>query len=134
VKTVSPATRVRGRPGAPRLTTSSSPDLRTPGRRAGSAVAQGDLARRLARLPIPQEAIPRLVRFVEDEVHAALEARAKDGFSAADVEAAGGDAALLERLEKARAERERVDAIRRAGLDGLTKAELEQALEQARRR
>jgi hypothetical protein len=116
------------------LTTSSSPDLRTPGRRAGSAVAQGDLARRLARLPIPQEAIPRLVRFVEDEVHAALEARAKDGFSAADVEAAGGDAALLERLEKARAERERVDAIRRAGLDGLTKAELEQALEQARRR
>lgn len=113
---------------------STTPDLRTPGRRAGkSPLAEADLARRLARLPIPPEAIPRLVRFVADEVQAALEARARAGFTAAEIEAAGGDASLIEKLEKARTDRDRIEAIRRAGLDGLNKAELEQVLERARR-
>ena len=111
-----------------------TPDHRTPGRRAArSTLAQADLARRLARLPIPPETMPRLARFVEDEVHAALDARAREGFSVQELEAAGADAALLEKLQAARAERERVDGIRRAGLDGLTRAELEQVLDLARR-
>ncbi|MCO5171464.1 MAG: hypothetical protein M9894_34620 [Planctomycetes bacterium] len=115
------------------MSTPSTPN-ETPGRRAArSALAQADLARRLGRLPLPPEAIPRLVRFVEDEVHAALEARAAEGFTAAEVEAAGGDAALLEALERRRAERERLAGLRRAGLDRLDRAELEQVLEQARR-
>lgn len=115
--------------------TSSQPsDPRTPGRRAArSALAQADLARRLARLPIPPEAIPRLARFVEDEVHAALDARASEGFTAREIEAAGGDAALVEKLTQARLERERLEGMRRAGLDGLTRAELEQVLDLARR-
>lgn len=109
-------------------------DHRTPGRRAArSTLAQADLARRLARLPIPAEAIPRLTRFVEDEVHAALEARAREGFSRQELEAAGADAALLDKLEAARADGERIAGIRRAGLDGLTRAELEQVLELARK-
>lgn len=111
-----------------------STDLRTPGRRAGrSTLAEADLARRLARLPIPPEAIPRLTRFIADEVQAALDARARGAFTAGEIEAAGGDPALVEKLEKARAERERVEGIRRAGLDTLTPAELEQVLERAKR-
>lgn len=111
-----------------------SSDHRTPGRRAArSTLAQADLARRLARLPLPPEAIPRLARFVEDEVHAALEARAAEGFSAQELEAAGADAALLERLGSARVEQERLAGLRRAGLDGLTRAELEQVLDLARK-
>ena len=122
--------------GVPGATLSTTPsDLRTPGRRAGrSTLAEADLAKRLSRLPLPQEAIPRLVRFVSDEVHAALEARAREGFTAQELEAAGVDAALLEKVAKARADREKIDAIKRAGLDGLTKAELEQVLERASRR
>lgn len=109
-------------------------DHRTPGRRAArSTLAQADLARRLARLPIPSEAIPRLARFVEDEVHAALEAQARQGFTVEELQAAGADAALVGKLQAARAERERVEGIRRAGLDGLSRAELEQVLDLARK-
>lgn len=107
----------------------------SPGRRAPrSTLAQGDLARRIARLPVPAEARARLVRFVEDEVHAALEARAAEGFTAAEVEAAGGDAALLEKLEKHRAAREKAQALRAAGLHTLSAEALAEVIERARAR
>ncbi len=105
----------------------------SPGRRARSALAQGDLARRLARLPLPPEAIPRLVRFVEDEVHAALEARDREGFTLAEVEAQGGDAALLEKLEKHRADRALAAKLRAAGLHTLSKDELAAVVDRARK-
>lgn len=110
---------------------STSPGRRAPAR---STLAQGDLARRIARLPVPAEARARLARFVEDEVHAALEARAAEGFTAAEVEAAGGDAALLERLEKRRADREKAQALRAAGLHALSADALAEVVERARTR
>lgn len=111
-------------------------DLRTPGRSAGarSTLAAQDLLRRLQRLPIPAEALPRLARFVEDEVAAALENAGKDSFSAAEVTAAGGDADLVAALRKRRAEAERVESLRRAGLSALAPEELERVLELARRK
>lgn len=113
------------------MTTSDAPQ-HTPGRRAGSTVAQHDLANRLARLPIPREAIPRLTRFVAEEVEQALAAqRADDQFSAAEIEAAGSPE-LVEALRKQRQERERLEAIRAAGLADLPPEALQAILAAAR--
>ena len=104
----------------------------TPGRRAGSALGQHDLASRLVRLPIPREAIPRLTRFIADEVEQALEAsRRDDQFTADEIEAAGGGE-LLEALRKQRAEHHTVQAIRAAGLADLSPDALRAALDAAR--
>lgn len=59
------------------LTDNAKPaDPRTPGRRAraASALGRSDLARRVARLPIPEDARARVARFVEDEVERARQA------------------------------------------------------------
>ena len=110
----------------------SNPLPPTPGRRAGSALGQHDLASRLVRLPIPREAIPRLTRFVADEVEQALAAaKADDQFSADEIEAAGGSE-LLEALRKQRRERATVDAIRAAGLADLSSDALQAVLDAAR--
>jgi len=113
---------------------SDSSDQRTPGRRAqaSSPLAQSDLARRLGRLPLPKEAIPRLVRFVEDEVEAALKARREASYTAEEIEAAGGDAELTGKLREQRAEREKVEAIRAARLHELPQDALAAVIEQAR--
>lgn len=110
-------------------------DPRTPGRSAGasSTLAGQDLLRRLRRLPLPPEALPRVARFVEEEVRAALEAARTETFSPAEIQAAGGSEELVEGLRKRRSEAERLEALRGA-LSGLDRDELEQVLELAKRR
>jgi hypothetical protein len=95
-------------------------------------LAQHDLAARLVRLPVPREAIPRLTRFVGEEVEQALEAaRQDDHFTAAEIEAAGG-AELLEALRAQRHEQRTVEAIRAAGLADLSPEALRAVLDSAR--
>lgn len=113
---------------------SPTPDPRTPGRNAGSTLAAQDLLRRLRRLPLPPESLPRVARFVEQEVRAALEASQQETFSAAEVQAAGGGEELLDALRQRRQEAERLEALRRGPLSGLDKDALEQVLELARGR
>lgn len=116
--------------------THSETDSRTPGRLASSrsTLAGQDLLRRLRRLPLPAESLPRVARFIEEEVEAALEAARRGAWTAAEITAAGGDADLLARLEKARGEAERVEALKRSGLAALDKDEVEKVLELARRK
>lgn len=116
--------------------THNETDSRTPGRTATSrsTLAGQDLLRRLRRLPLPPESLPRVARFVEEEVEAALEAARKASFSADEIGAAGGDAELLAKLEKKRTEAERVQALKKSGLAGLDKDEVEKVLELARRK
>jgi hypothetical protein len=75
-----------------------------------------------------------VARLVEEEVQAALAAAAQDAFSAAEIQAAGGDAALLSALRERRSQAERIEALRRGGLSGLDRDELERVLELARGR
>lgn len=112
----------------------NSPDPRTPGRNASSTLAGHDLLRRLRRLPLPAESLPRVARFIEDEVRAALETSQQDAWSAAEIQAAGGSEELLTTLRQRRREAERVEALRRGALAGLDKDALEQVLELARGR
>ena len=53
--------------------TEKTSEAGTPGRQARGASAWGraDLARRVARLPIPEESRARVARFVEDELERA---------------------------------------------------------------
>ncbi len=134
--------RSRGAPAAagarasptPTVETTLSPATPTTSGRADAAspLADHDLARRLRRLPVPPEALPRLVRVVAEEVEAALEARQDDAYSADEILAAGGDEALLGRLEAARAERRRVERVRALGLHRLPAEALTKVLEAAR--
>ncbi len=111
-----------------------STDAQTPGRRASarSNLASHDLARRLSRLPVPREAIPRLTQFVLDELDEALRAHDRAGFGEDEIEAAGGSADLLDTLRKNRADAERIEAIRAAGLADLGPSDLEAVLEAAK--
>lgn len=115
-------------------TPTETSDPRTPGRRRtlASNLARADLARRLRALALPEDAVARVVRLLEDELSAALEAQARDLFSGAELEEAGAEPALLETLRRRRREREQVEAIRAAGLADLDPVQLEQVLAEAR--
>ncbi|MEZ6186786.1 MAG: hypothetical protein R3F62_17475 [Planctomycetota bacterium] len=104
------------------MSSTTAQDSRTPGRRAGapSVLAGHHLAGRLAELPLPTAAIPRLTRLVPAEVDAALEADRGERFSLAEVEAAGADSTVLEALRKLRRDQERARALRDAGITELS--------------
>jgi hypothetical protein len=114
--------------------TDTDRDPRTPGRRAGAAsvLASHDLASRVARLPLPAEARPRVVRFVEGEVERALENQRGHGFTVAEIEATEGGPELLEKLRATRADHDRATALREAGLADLPRDELEALVAAAR--
>ena len=105
---------------------------RTPGR-AGSHLGRADLLRRLQRLALGPEALPRVMRLVEDELASALEAQAKDSYTASEISAAGGDDDLVAKLRAQRTEAERIAAIKAAGLADLSKEQLEAVLAEAGR-
>jgi hypothetical protein len=109
-------------------------DPRTPGRAGplASQLGRADLIRRLSRLSLGEEALPRVLRLVEDEVAAAVASYAKDAFSASEVEAAGGDTDLVSKLRSQREDERRVAAIRSANLHTLTAEQLEGVLTEAR--
>lgn len=88
----------------------------------------------MRRLGLPPEAEPRVLRFLEDELEAALAAQSEDAFSASDVEAAGGGAELVEALRAQRSDRARAAALRRAGLADLSAEELAQVVAAAKGR
>lgn len=107
------------------MSTTTAQDSRTPGRRAGAAsvLAGHHLAGRLAELPLPTAAIPRLTRLVQEEVEAALTADRGDRFSLAEVEAAGADATVLDALKALRRDQQRARALREAGITELDSAQ-----------
>ena len=110
----------------------SESHVRTPARGAQrSAWARAHLLQRLRRLALPPAALPRLLRFLEEEVHQALETQRQELFSAEEVEEAGG-AELLAALGEARQTRERIAAIQAAGISDLSPEELEQVLAEVR--
>lgn len=115
------------------LVTDSAAD-RTPARRGSSSnLGQGDLLRRVKRLALPAEAVPRVLRFLETEIGDAVASRSEFTFSAEEIRRAGGDDALVEALRAQRKDQQRVDAIRRAGLAELPAEALEALLAEARR-
>jgi hypothetical protein len=112
----------------------SEHDSRTPGRAGGlgSQLGRADLLRRLSRLSLGEEALPRVLRVVEDEVAQAIASYSKDAFSATEIEAAGGDADLVSALRATREDERRLAAIRGAGLHELSADQLEAVLVEAR--
>jgi hypothetical protein len=110
------------------------PDPRTPGRAAalGSSLGRADLVRRLARLSLGDEALPRVLRLVEDEVAAALATHSKDSYTTAEISAAGGDDDLVAKLKATREDERRVAAIRSASLADLSADDLQAVLAGAR--
>ena len=109
-------------------------DPRTPGRSAGlgSSLGRADLVRRLRRLSLGDEALPRVLRLVEEEVAAALAAQSQDSFTAAEISQLGGDADLVAKLKAHREDTRRVAAIRTAGLATLSPDALQAVLAGAR--
>lgn len=104
------------------MSPTTAQDSRTPGRRAGapSVLAGHHLAGRLAELPLPTPAIPRLTRLVQEEVEAALALDRAERFSRAELEAAGASAEVLEKLTQLRKDQERAAALRAAGVHELS--------------
>ncbi len=99
---------------------------------SGSSLGRADLLRRLRKLPIPGSALPRVLRFVEVEIEQALAAQAADSFTTAEIEEVTGDPGAGAKLRTLREQREKVAAIREAGLADLSKDDLERVLEEAR--
>jgi hypothetical protein len=83
-------------------------------------------------LPLPQEAIARLLRFLEEEIADALTAKAADTFTIAEIEEVTGDPEVGGKLRRLREKTERIEAIRKAGLMELSSEELERVLDEAR--
>ena len=113
----------------------TSTDRRTPSRAAqglASHLGRADLLRRLQRLSLGEEALPRVLRLIEEEVAQAVASFAQDAFSASEIEEAA-DGEVLAKLRERRAERERIEAIKSAGLASLSPDELEAVLSDARR-
>lgn len=108
-------------------------DARSPGRGAPtSALARHDLLRRVERLRLSEETLPRVLRLIEREVEGALDRALLQRYSLDEVRAAGGDEALVESLIQARRDAERAEAIRAAGLHALPPEQLEALLSAAR--
>lgn len=111
-------------------------DSRTPGRVAGmtSRLGRADLLRRLEHLSLGDEALPRVLRLLEEEITKALEAQAESSFTTEEIQAVSDDAELIEKLRTQRKERDRIEAIRAAGLSNLPAEDLEALLAEARGR
>ncbi len=114
----------------------SQTDPRTPGRVASmaSSLGRADLLRRLKRLSLGDEALPRVLRLLEEEITKALEAQAESSFSTEEIQAVSEGAELIDKLRAQRQEQERVAAIRAAGLSDLPAEDLEVLLAEARGR
>ena len=112
------------------MSSTTAQEARTPGRRAGvpSVLAGHHLAGRLAELPLPTAAIPRLTRLIQEEVEAALATADKDRFSSAEIAAAGADPQVLEALRKLRRDQERARALRAAVIHELSPKQREALL------
>lgn len=106
---------------------------RTPGRaRAASAWGRADLARRVARLPIPEESRARVARFVEDELERARAAWALEAAPIAGLECPECQKPLEAALRKKQKEAEIVATLRRLGALELPADELEKLLAESR--
>ena len=114
----------------------SQTDPRTPGRVAGmaSSLGRADLLRRLKRLSLGDEALPRVLRLLEEEITKSLEAQSESSFSIEEIQAVSEDAELIDKLRAQREERERVASIRAAGLSELALEDLQAVLTEARGR
>lgn len=110
-------------------------ETRTPGRRARSASSawgRADLARRVSRLPIPEESRPRVARFVEDEVERARAAWALEAAPLAGLACPKCEKPIEDDLRKRRREDEIVATLRALGAAELSPEELEKVLDQSR--
>ena len=107
---------------------------KTPGRRArgGSAWGRADLARRVARLPIPEESRARVARFVEDEIERARAAWALESAPVAALECPECQKPIGEALKKKLRENEIVATLRKHGALDLPAEELEKLLEESK--
>src|SRR5581483_6754150 len=112
------------------LTDNAKPaEPRTPGRRARAASALGcaDLVRRVARLPIPEEARARVARFVEDELERAKQAWLAEAAPLAGLACPKCEKPIEEDLRKKRREEEMLSVLRDLSAD-----EAEKLIEQSR--
>ncbi len=102
---------------------------RTPGRRARAASAWGraDLVRRVARLPIPEEARARVARFVEEELEKAQKAWLADAAPLAGLTCPKCEKPIEDELRKRRREDEILAVLRDVPAD-----EAEKLLDQSR--
>jgi hypothetical protein len=110
-------------------------ESRTPGRRARAATSawgRADLARRVSRLPIPEESRARVARFVEDEIERARAAWAVDAAPLDGLACPKCDKPIEDELRKQRREDEIVATLRALGATELPQEELEKILEQSR--
>lgn len=106
---------------------------RTPGRHArASAWGRADLARRVARLPVPEESRARVARFVEDEIERARAAWLLDAAPLAGLTCPRCEKPIEDDLRKRRREDEIVEALRALGGAEASAEDLEKAFEQSR--
>jgi hypothetical protein len=112
-------------------TDKTTSDARTPGRRARAASAWGraDLARRVARLPIPEESRGRVARFVEDEVERAVASSRQESVPLAGLDCPKCQKPIEADLRKKQREAELVAALEKTGL---SMDELEKLVNDAR--
>ena len=116
--------------------TQTQTDPRTPGRAASStssSLGRADLLRRLGRLSLGAEALPRVLRLIEEEVAKAVETHSNDSFSADEIEAVSGDGELVGKLRTHRKEQQRVAAIKAAGLASLSPDQLQAVLTESKK-
>jgi hypothetical protein len=106
-------------------------DARTPGRRAASAWGRADLARRVARLPIPEDARARVARFVEEEIERARGAWLREAAPLAGLECPKCSAPIEDDLRKRRRDEEIVETLRGLGGGTLSAEQLEKVFQQA---
>jgi hypothetical protein len=107
---------------------------KTPGRRARATSAWGrsDLARRVARLPIPEESRARVGRFVEDEIERAKAAWMRETVPLAGLECPKCQKPIEGDLRKKAVEAEVMAALERVGALDLPADELERLMKEAR--
>ncbi len=115
--------------------TQTQTDPRTPGRSASvaSSLGRADLLRRLGRLSLGAEALPRVLRLLEEEIAQALETSVGDSFTANEIEEVSGDAELVTKLRAHRKDQERVAAIRASGMADLSADDLQALLAESKK-